>query len=123
MRAVVISKPGGTEVIGVGDVPMPDAPTGDRVRRRSFDDRFHHRRQRIDFAEAGNPRVGLDTDQERVLAPIRLRDVHLRLAQDDGFHIGDLQALLPSPLLRIVSDGSVRQMPKTPLVPTTTFDC
>ena len=72
-------------------------PAGDGVRRRGIDDRFHHRRQRIDLAEAGDPLIGLDADQQRVLAAVGLGDVHLRLAQDDGLDIGDLQSVLPLP--------------------------
>src|SRR3712207_7074796 len=40
-------------------------------------------RQRIDLADAGDSCVGVDADQQRVLAAVRLRDVHRRLTQDD----------------------------------------
>src|SRR5918994_5634026 len=71
-------------------------PAGDGVRRRSIDDRFHHRWQRIDLAEPGDPGVRLDADQQCVLAPVGLGDVHLRLAQDDGLDIRDLHPVTPS---------------------------
>ena len=48
--------------------------------------------RRVDLADAGDPLVGVDQDDEVVLAAVGNALVHGGLPQDDGLDIGDLQA-------------------------------
>ena len=60
---------------------------------------LHERRdglgRRVDLADAGDPLVGVDADDEVVLAAVGDPLVHGGLPQNDGLDIGDLQCLLP----------------------------
>ncbi len=69
---------------------------------------MHERRdgvgRRVDLADAGDPLVGVDQDDEVVLAAVRNPLVHGGLPQDNGLDIGDLQA----GLLGTMPDGRFR---------------
>ena len=71
---------------------QPAEAVRDRVRARSADERRDGLGRRVDFADAGDPLVGVDQDDEIVLAAVGDPLVHGRLPQDDGLDIGDLQA-------------------------------
>ena len=58
------------------------------------DERLHELGRRVDLADPGDPLVGVDPDDEVVLAPVGDPLVHDRLSQDDGLDIGDLHGAL-----------------------------
>ena len=64
----------------------------DRMRGRGVHERRDRVGRRVDLADAGDPLVGVDQDDEIVLAAVRNPLVHGGLPQDDGLDIGDLQA-------------------------------
>ena len=67
----------------------------DGVRARRLDERLHELGRRVDLADPGDPLVGVDADDEVVLAPVGDPVVHDRLAQDDGLDVGDLHVESP----------------------------
>ena len=67
----------------------------DRVRARGVDERGDGLGRRVDLADAGEPLVGVDQDDEVVLAAVGDALVDSGLPQDDGLDIGDLQAVAP----------------------------
>ena len=78
---------------------LADQQLAQALRDRVRAGRVHERRdglgRRVDLADAGDPLVGVDQDDEIVLAAVRDPLVHGGLPQDDGLDIGDLQACLP----------------------------
>ena len=62
----------------------------DRVRARRLDERPHELGRRVDLADPRDALVGVDADDEVVLAAVGDAVVHDRLAQDDGLDVGDL---------------------------------
>ena len=67
----------------------------DRVRAGGVDERRDGFWRRVDLADAGQPLVGVDQDDEVVLAAVGDAFVDGGLPQDDGLDIGDLQAVAP----------------------------
>ena len=53
---------------------------GDRVRARRLDERLHELRGGVDLADPRDALVGVDPDDEVVLAAVRDALVHLRLS-------------------------------------------
>ncbi len=68
---------------------------GDGVRAGCLDERLHELGRRVDLADAGDALVGVDADDEVVLAPVGDAVVHDRLPQDDGLDVGDLHGMSP----------------------------
>jgi hypothetical protein len=63
----------------------------DRVRARRVDDRAYRLGRGVDLADAGDALVGVDEDNQIVLAAVGDRVVERGLAEDDRLDVGDLQ--------------------------------
>jgi hypothetical protein len=68
-------------------------PLRDRVRRRHLDDRPRDDRRGVALADAVEPLVGLDADEEGVLGAVGPQ-LDLGKAQDDGLDAGDAHGIL-----------------------------
>ena len=61
-----------------------------RMRRRCVHDRLDHMGLRVDLADPGDPFVGVQAQDERVLAAVGDRRIEgIRLPQHDRFNLGD----------------------------------
>ena len=67
----------------------------DTVRGRRLDDGFDDIGRGRDFAEADNPGIGVDADDQRVLRAISGVDIDVGQTEDDGFNIGDFHKFSP----------------------------
>jgi hypothetical protein len=80
---------------------------GDRVRRGGVDDRFDHSRRGVHLAEPDQALVGMDFNQQGVLAAVRDAGVETGLPQDQGFDIRYAHEFTISTARRRPAPGSV----------------
>ena len=83
-------------------------PSGNRVRGGHLDDRPRQVRRGVRFADADDPLVGVDADEERVLGPVGATRVDVRETQDDRLDGGDLHGVPSVLLVTAPTDASAR---------------
>ncbi len=84
-------------------------PRGDGVRAALVHERLDGLRGGVDLADPGDPLVGVNQDDQVVLAPVGDPLVQGCLPEDDCLHVGDLHALAPPGGRKWDAAGTPRQ--------------
>ena len=112
LRQIVDTLHAGVDGQRVGALQRAGQAARDAIRQRRLDGRPHHRRRRVHLAPAGDPGIGFDADQARVLRAVG-GGGDIGQLENYGLDSGDLHGKVPRGGRRIVTDARVRRQARS----------